>query len=307
MALIDARVLRSLRISETKADKGSVQLSATQELLILADAKDPAFNEILADTTSWTNLGGPLPRLDDETIVAGVTLFVTSRELSYYKDNERAVVMTVKYDAKAPPESTEPQQPEGTEASTWQRITISSQSITRPAEGWDDFASVPGLNANDVGQGAKNSAGDPVDGLEEEASLVRLSYTNTQVANPNFLQLLSHVNSCNSTPFLGADVYAIRVSGVSGEYDQKNNTWSITVEFVYNPDTWKLTYFDAGFNQIVSGQRRAILDAVGNPVSNPVPLDGNGATLSIGTEPLTLSLYPYPKTDLNQIFQTCGI
>jgi hypothetical protein len=305
MALIDARILRSIRISESKADKGSIQRSASQDFLIIADEKDPPFNDILEDTTTWPNLGNAkLPQIDDEITVKGVSLFVTSRELSYYKDNERAVVMAVKYDSKALPE---PEKPENTDPETWKRISISSQSITKPAQGWTDLADVPGLFAEDKGDGAKNSAKEPVDGLEEEASLVRLSYTNTQVANPDFYQLLGHVNSCNSNAFLGANPYCIRVAGVSGEYDQKNNTWSITVEFVYNPDGWEISFYDAGYNEIVNNERRAILDKAGNPVGNPVPLDGNGVALAIGSNPLKRFLYPYPKTDLTQIFTTCRI
>lgn len=305
MAIIDARILRSIRISETKGDKGSVQLSASQDFLIIADGKDPAFNEILENDDTWPNLGNAkLPQIDDDIEVKGVQLFVTSRELSYYKDNERAVVMAVKYDSKAPPVAEEP---EGTDPQTWKRISISSQSVTKPAQGWTDLAEVPGLFSNDKGDGAKNSAKEPVDGLEEEASLVRLSYTNTQCANPDFYQLLGHVNSCNETTFLGAPPYYVRVSGVSGEYDQKNNTWSVTVEFTYNPDGWEIAFYDAGFNEIVSNERRAILDKAGNPVSNPVPLDGNGVALAIGSNPLKRFLYPYPKSNLGQIFTTCRI
>ena len=306
MALIDARILRSIKISESKGDKGSIQLTASQDFLILANEKDPPFNDILEDETTWPNLGpGKLPQLDDFIEVKGVELYVSSRELSYYKDNERAVIMSVRYDAKPPEDA--PETPDGTDPQTWKRISISSQSLTKPALGWTDLADVPGLFSGDKGDGAKNSARDPVDGIEEEASLVRLSYTNTQAINPDFYQLLGHVNACNETTFLGAPPYYVRVSGVSGEWDQKNNTWSVTVEFVYNPDGWEIAYYDAGFNEIVSNERRAILDKAGNPVSSPVPLDGNGAALPVTSNPLKRFLYPYPKTDLNQIFTTCRI
>lgn len=312
MALIDARVLRSMKIAESKSDKGSVQMSASQEFLILSDVKDPDFTEILRDTTSWANLSNTrLPRLNDFVFVRGYAFYVTSRELSHYKDNERAVVMTVKYDAKQPPggddSNEEDPKPNGTEPDSWKKISISSQSITKPALGWRDFTDVRNYDEEDDGTGAINSAFDPVDGLEEECALVRLSYTNTQVVRPNFEQLLKHVNACNSTPFLGAEIYQIRVTGFSGEYDQKNNLWSITLEMLFNPEGWKIQYYDAGFNELVDGQRRAILDKAGNPVSSPVPLDGSGGAAAIGTEPLTRTLYPYPKANLNQIFNVCGI
>lgn len=316
MAITDVRILRSLKISESKGDKQTVQLSATQQLLFLSDTKDPAFNEILEDTAAWPNLGNtPVPQIDDETIVKGVTLYVSSRELAYYQDNERAVVMTVRYDAKAP-ETTPPTTPEGTEATTWQRITIQSQQITKPAIGWPSFGAVAFAGNADEGNGAQNSAGDPVDGLEEECAVVKLTYTNTRVVFPVFTQLMLYTNVCNDAPFLGAAPYTVRMVGYNAEYDQRNNIWSVSVEFVYNPDGWQIKYFDAGYNEIVDGKRRAILDLAGNPVSKPVPLNGGGQAQTINgsptgdqkpTNPITLELYPYKKGNLSAIFQNAGI
>lgn len=316
MAIVDVRILRTLEITETKSDKLTVQLSATQDLLFIADAKDPAFNDILDDDNTWPNLGpAKVPQLDDETVVKGVTLYVTSRKLSYYKDNERAVVMTIRYDAKAE-EETPPDPPQGTDHETWQRITVSSQQMTKPAIGWPSRGAIPPENGNGEGDGAQNSAGDPVDGLEEDCALVKLTYTNTQVLNPAFAELQRYTNRCNAGEFLGADDYTVRMTGWNAEYDQKNNVWAVSVEFLYNPDGWQIKYFDAGYNEIVDGERRAILDKAGNPVSKPVPLDGTGSAASINgsptgdqkpTEPFTLELFPYKIAAMGNIFNNCGI
>lgn len=316
MAITDVRILRSLKISETKSDKGTVQLSATQDLLFIADTKDPPFNDILEDDNTWTNLGGTkAPQIDDETTVNGVTLYVTSRELSYYKDNERAVVMSVRYDAKAP-EDTEPDEPQGTDPETWQKITVTSQQMTKPAIGWPTIGAIPAENQAGEGHGAQNSAGDPVDGLEEDCAMVKLTYTNTQVLNPVFSELQRYTNRCNYWPFLGGDQYTVRMIGWNAEYDQKNNVWSVSVEFLYNPDGWQIQYFDAGYNEIISGERRAILDKAGNPVSKPVPLNGQGQAQTINpsptgdqkpTDPLTLELYPYKMASLSSLFINSGI
>jgi hypothetical protein len=313
MAITDVRVLRSLKISESKSDKQTIQLSATQELLFIADSKDPAFNDILADEQTWPNLGNvKVPQIDDSAVVKGVTLYVTSRELSYYKDNERAVVMTIRYDAKAE-EDEEPEQPEETDPETWQRITVTSQQITKPAIGWYDRELVPLENVDGEGEGAQNSAGDPVDGLEEEASLVKLTYTNTQVESPNFEELLRYTNRCNEGRFLGGADYTVRMVGWNAEYDQRNNVWSVSVEFLYNPDGWYIIYYDAGFNEIKDGKRMAILDAAGNPVSKPVPLDNQGQAVPITpegervVEPKTRKLYPYKIANMQALFVNCGI
>jgi hypothetical protein len=316
MAIIDVRILRSLKISESKSDKQTIQLSATQQLLFLSDSKDPPFNDILDDESSWPNLGpAKVPQLDDETVVKGVTLYVTSRELAYYQDNERAVVMTIRYDAKAEEESP-PESPTGTDAETWQRITVSSQQMTKPAIGWPSRGAVPPENGDDEGDGAQNSAGDPVDGLEEDCAMVKLTYTNTQVLDPIFSELQRYTNRCNNGAFLGGDDYTVRMVGWNAEYDQKNNVWAVSVEFLYNPDGWQIQYFDAGYNEIVDGERRAILDQVGNPVSKPVPLNGSGQAQTINasptgddkpTAPVTLELYPYKIADLSAMFAACGI
>lgn len=316
MAISDVRILRSLKVSESKSDKGTVQLSATQDLLFISDTKDPAFNEVLEDTNTWANLGNTkVPQIDDETTVKGVTLYVTSRELSYYKDNERAVVMSVRYDAKAP-EDTEPEKPQGTAPETWQKITVTSQQMTKPAIGWPTRGAMPAENGDGEGNGAQNSAGDPVDGLEEDCGMVKLTYTNTQVLNPVFSELQRYTNRCNDGAFLGGGDYTVRMLGWNAEYDQKNNVWSVSVEFLYNPDGWQIQYFDAGYNEIISGDRRAILDKAGNPVSKPVPLNGQGQAQTINpsptgdqkpTDPVTLELYPYKIADLSALFANCGI
>jgi hypothetical protein len=229
---------------------------------------------------------------------------VNGRELSHYKDNERAVVMSVRYDAK--PEGEGLPEPQGIEPTTWQRITIQTQGVTKPALGWSDLNDVPAFS--NAGQlPARNSAGDPVDGLEEESALVRLTYTNTQALNPRFDQLLRYTNTCNNGEFLGGPEYSVRMTGWNGEYDQKNNVWTISIEFLYKPDLWELQYFDAGFNEVVGGDRKAILDKAGNPVGQPVPLDGNGGQLTIGSDPLVRYLYPYQKVNMAQIFSDCGI
>ena len=305
MAIVDARQLRSLTLSESKGDKQTIQRSATEEFLIVADAKDPPFGDILNNKNLFVNLGNnPLPQVNDEFTTGGITLVVNSRELSHYKDNERAVIMKVRYDGK--PEGPEPPEPQLTEPTTWQRITIQTQSATKPAVGWSDLADVPAFS--NAGQlPASNSAGDPVDGLEEESALVRLTYTNTQVLSPRFDQLLRYTNTCNNGEFLGGPEYSVRMTGWNGEYDQKNNVWTIGIEFLYKPDLWEIQFFDAGFNEVVDGERKAILDQAGNPVGQPVPLDGNGAALPIGSEPYTRYLYPYQKVNMSQIFSDCGI
>ena len=317
MAIVDARILQSLTLSERKGDKGTKQYSATQEFLVLSDTKHPAFGDILENTQSFANLNGnSLPQVDDEVTEAGIRFFVTSRDLSYFKDNERAVKMTVRYDAKDEEGDEQPDPPDGTDPETWQRITIQTQQITKPAMGWPTLAAAIAAAAidNDL---PRNSAGDPVDGIEEDTALVRMTYTNTQVTNPNFAKLNEYTNTCNDNEFLGGIAYTVRCTGWSGEYDQRNNVWQISVEFLYNPKDWSIEFYDVGFNELKEVEpggfraRLAILDVRGNPVNQPVALNGNGQAEPIpNTGPVSLGLryiFPYAAVNMNNLWNDCRV
>lgn len=328
MAIVDARILRSVKITESKAEKGSVQFSASEDYLVICDAKNPNFSEIMADTASWPNLGNArLPQIDDEITLSGRTLYVTSRELSYYQDNERAVVMSVRYDAKDNEEGGEGDPTSG-DADAWQRIQVQSVDISKPARGFRSLIAARDANIADE-KPATNSAGDPVDGLEEQCSMLRLTYTNSIATNPDFEKLRGYVNKCNFSGMtvlgMGFSFYTVRCTGFNADYDQKNNTWSVTVELLYNPDGWELRFYNVGFNEIVinagpNGEtvRRAILDDRGNPVSVPVALDQAGQAISVNGPkfpvyededrgPIMRVLYPYVATNLDNLFRDARI
>jgi hypothetical protein len=319
MAIIDARILRSLQLAETLGDKGTAQFTGSEDFLILSDTKDPSFADILDNQATWANLGNKrLPRLKDLIQVGGIDLYVNSRDLSHYKDNERAVVMSVRYVGK--PEGPGLPEPSLLTPEFFQRWTIQTTSVTEPALGWGTLDEA--RQKNQIGGGqktAQNSAGDPVDGLEEDTSLLRMSYTNTRALDPDFFMLDRYVNTCNLIPFNlapGSDKreYTVRCVGYNADFDEKNQVWTVSVEFLYKPNNWSIEYYDVGFNQIVNGKRQAILDNAGNPVSKPVPLNGNGQVEPFsGTgndEPPELRLrylYPYPAWDLNQLIDAARI
>ena len=317
MAITDARILRSVKITETKGEKGSIQYSATEDYLVICDQKNPNFSDIMEDATTWPNLGGgKLPQIDDEITLSGKTLYVTSRDLSYYKDNERAVVMSVRYDAKDD-EAGGGGDPSSGDQDAWQRIQVQSADVSKPARGWRSLDGSKDAAAASA-KPAINSAGDPVDGLEEESSMLRFTYTNTIAANPNFDALSLYCNKCNFSgmTILGVpcSYYTLRCTGFNAQYDQKNNTWSVTVEILYNPDGWEIRFYDAGFNEIVDGERQAILDKRGNPISSPCALNGNGRaaapeviTDSEAGGPAMRVFYPYVSTDLQNMFNQARI
>ena len=224
--------------------------------------------------------------------------------------------MSVRYDAKDEEAGGEGNPDNDPEA--WQRIQIQSVDVEKPARGWRSLGSTNAANITSE-KPAINSAGDPVDGLQEQSSMLRFTYTNTIARNPNFSALHGYVNKCNfgAMRILGISLsfYTVRCTGFNASYDQKNNTWSVTVELLYNPDGWEIKFYDAGFNEIDdNGDRVAILDKRGNPVSSPVALDGNGKAVppvvikdEEGLGPAVRLLYPYVSTDLGNIFRDAGI
>jgi len=303
MAIIDVRRLRRLQLTETSTANGAKTLAGSEELLIVSDDATTTFYDVATDTGSWSKIGGAIPRVGDSTTFAGQTLNVTSRKFSYTdEENDRLITLVVNYESKEATDEEDEEDPE-----PWLNISIQSVTSTMPATGWETLGDVPDYDSSDEGKPAVNSAKEAVDGITEEVSMVKLVYTNTLATSPDFPALLSYANTCNSGTYLGCPEYTLKVNGYSADYDQKNSIWSVSVEFLFNPKGWQIKYYDVGFNEDVSGERRAILDKANNPVSKPVPLDGSGQALPIGTDPIERTLFPYKVADLNDMFTNCGI
>jgi hypothetical protein len=300
MAIRTVRQLRSFRFTEKKSDKGSIQYSGSVELLIICDAA-PDFGAIKNDDSTWPEFSNrPIPQVNDNENVGGILFFVTGRDFEYYDDeNEFCVKATIQYDSKPEVDNDEPDKTD--EERTWLKISIQSLQERRPAsESNQDDPNVPI-------RPPVNSAGDPVDGLEEDTALLRLTFTNSNATAPDFPTLFSYLNTCNQTTFLGAEPYTLRVTGYGADFDQKNQVWSVSVEWTYNPADWRIRYFDVGYHEIVDGERRAIMDKGGNPVSKPVPLNPDGSAKYVGYPPDMLTIKPYDEKDHTIMLRTCGL
>jgi len=300
MAIRTVRQLRSFQFTETKGEKGSIQYAGSVELLVICNST-PDFGAIKDDKTSWPEFyNRKIPQINDEEDVGGIIFYVTGRDFEYYDDeNEFCVKVTVKYDSKPVKDNDEPDRTD--EERTWLKISVQSLQERRPASESNQ------ANPNVPIKPPLNSAGDPVDGLEEETALLRLTFTNTNVIAPNFPLLFTYLNTCNQIAFLGAAPYTLRVTGYGADFDQKNQVWSVSVEFTYNPDDWKIRYYDVGYHEIVNGERLAIMDKGGNPVSKPVPLDNDGTAKAVGQDPDILTIKPYDEVDHNIMLRACGL
>lgn len=303
MAIIDVRRLRRLQLTETSTSAGAKTLAGTEELLIVSDDSSTTFFDVATNSGTWPKIGGAIPQVGDSTTFGGQILNVTARKFAYTdEENDRLITLTVSYESKEEQEEDDQEEDE-----PWLNISVQSVASTMPASGWATLDEVPEYDDPEEGTPAINSAKETVDGITEEVSMVKLVYTNTLAADPDFPVLLSYVNACNKSTYLGCPDYTLKVNGYSAEYDQKNGVWNISVEFLFNPKSWVIRYYDVGFNYDDEGERRAIVDKAGNPVSKPVPLDGQGNPLPIGDPPIELKLYPYKTADLTNMFTNCRI
>lgn len=278
MAFYDVVVLHEDAFEELKSGKDRGTFTISRQLLAKSDTPNPSFVIIGTSTATWPGLGGEaIDQLNALRNFDGIVARCSSRKFSWLSGTENGVLIDLKYEGLSPYENTDgggSEQPRELESETWRRISISTSQITQPA------------SDPETGRGFTNSAGDPVDGLEEETSLAVLRYTNEFNPNPALHRIWYWLNTCNSNVFLGAEEYTLRVTGFSAEFDDKSMLWKTAIELTYNPKSWVIKYYDAGFNELVSDgaggyNRKAILDTAGNPVSQPVPLNGMGGQATI--------------------------
>jgi len=180
--------------------------------------------------------------------------------------------------------------PEDPEFSGFMRAMIwtgSSSAKTVPAKRLD-------------GTNIKNSAGDPLEGLEMEAIEPRLSL---KMYYPNHVNLvnayMAYTNRVNDATWNGGAAETWRCLGCSFQPITENvagvsvTFWEVNWEFAYDATTWRLKPWDVGFaercdvNGVASGsgsERKVIVGQDERPVRQPVALAG-GVALPPGSEP----------------------
>ena len=146
-----------------------------------------------------------------------------------------------------------------------------------------------------------NSAGDPLEGAQKEQAEWRIQIQ-LNVQTFDYGKAMNYVNAVNSDSWSGAAPGTLKCQSISGQreieqIDQGGSKvdvpyWSVTADLAYRVEGWDLKLWDVGFNEIVSGGRRKILDKLNEPVSDPVALSG-GVAKSPGQPPdmLTFKVY----------------
>ena len=319
--VVEVDQLHDTTVTETMTDKGAIEWTAKESYLVKLNARNSNFVAV-ADS-------GLVPQVGDNGSFGSRVLHVHTRTFSYYKNNPTMCHVEVQYvgkqaDALTPSEhqneSQENNEREPDNAAedpeSWQKITVTTEQRQTlltdhgiggllPTEGLGKglFGGVP----------ATNKAGDPIDGLTEDRALVKLVYADPNVNAPNFKNLLSYVNRINSDDFLGGQERTVRCMGFNADYDQKGNAWSISLEFLYDPKEHKVSCYNAGFNQKVGNERKAIMtDDNLHPVSKPVALKADGTVMPIAdaADPenlILLDFYPYRVKEFKNIWDDCGL
>ena len=152
-------------------------------------------------------------------------------------------------------------------------------------------------DGNDSPKVIVNSAGDPLEGMEMEKAEWRISITGNRADFDKSLAS-DYLNTINSDTYSGLAAGTVKCQGISGsrKIELVNGSklvyWEVNVELAHRGENWRLKTWDVGFNEIISGERKKILDAAKKEVSQPVALhEGTQKTAGQPPDMLTFKIY----------------
>jgi hypothetical protein len=161
-------------------------------------------------------------------------------------------------------------------------------------------------DGNDSPKVIVNSAGDPLEGMEMEKAEWRISITGNRSDFDKSLAA-DYLNTINSDTYSGLSAGTVKCQGISGsrKIELVNGSklvyWEVNVELAHRGENWRLKTWDVGFNEIVDGERKKILDAAKKEVSQPVALH-EGEQKAAGEEPDMLTFKIYKEKTFTGIF-----
>lgn len=149
-----------------------------------------------------------------------------------------------------------------------------------------------------------NSAGQPLEGLEQEFAEFRLTLTEYHLSHSSWMSDgRYYTNRVNSDSWNGGGERTWKCQGMSAQLQTENrsgasiNFWEVTWEFAYRSGTWNLLPLDVGLCErcdssgtpSASGEKwKTITGQDGKPVKGPVAL-ANGVALPPGTPPSVIN------------------
>jgi hypothetical protein len=178
------------------------------------------------------------------------------------------------------------------------------------------------------GETITNTAGDPLEGLEQENDDISWTLTTCfEDLSWNALRLAASNTVNDSTwnggaagtwkvNFRGATKKTISTteSGTAGQAPTDGSNapdngtegtvtyWETTWEFRYRKNGWALKPWNVGFNELISGERQAIVGGDGKAVKQPVALTSSGTAKTPGQKPDALEFLVYDEADFSDAF-----
>lgn len=219
-------------------------------------------------------------------LVAGFAQPIKCKSLDCKAADDSALIFEVtgKYEVKDPEDGEDPENPNNTGL---------------PANQWGATGSssaVPVFMDTD-GNMIKNSAGDPLEGLEKEQCEFTLTLTKAYTSHLAVgAAARTYTDTCNQAAWNGGaqHTWLCRFKSASIERKESLVYWTTSWEFAYKASTWKCMPWDVGFHEWRGSPgagdfgRKAILGVDGKPVKQPVALAG-GTALPPGQGPFVIN------------------
>lgn len=174
--------------------------------------------------------------------------------------------------------------------------------VERPAQIQWGFVSFTETAYEDAaGDPILNSAGDPFDPSIERTyndPAVTITY-NADDFDPSVA--IAYQDAVNSDQFtvagktIEAGLAKMHSIQATRLYEAGSTFWQIDIVIYFRKDGWVRKVLDQGFQELTNGERppRPIKDSEGNPLMMPAKLDGSGAALAEGADPVYLDFTLY--------------
>jgi len=277
-----------LEVKEIHEREGEVQLnqdrSYTRTFRVYTDSQRTEQFEVLT--------AEGLPLLGTPYVIAPGILdlrcIVRRRRCSVDQNDPRLWLVRVEYATKAADPSDPAEQPDNPE-----------DPILRPPEvSWTHEPYQRVVERDIEGNPLVNSAGQPFDPLPtaDDNRLTLVISRFEQVYDKR--EMLKFVDAVNDDPFQGFDPGQAKIKGIPAVQHFENNQqlWKVTYTIQFKEEGWNLFILDQGRYQAINdnadpdgapltsasnrGKITPIVDAeTGEPISDPVLLDGNGFPL----------------------------
>ena len=135
MQILEIRSMREMRLTESLGEKGKIQVTASEELLVVTDTAFPDFASAAENQFPFAPYNAPIPRIGLQLLYGGYLLTCSNRQWSHVEDAERCLKVVIEYTALSD-EQAEPEKPQEGDSETWQNMSLESYAIEKPAIGW---------------------------------------------------------------------------------------------------------------------------------------------------------------------------